>query len=258
MFAIEPTNGKKFISFMWPGFVGTLSGINEDGVYSMMNFGISSSTQVQYQNATPVSWIVKNILTKSSVTTTHEQVQSIIESFNSASGGPCVTGCVLFMIKPYHKKVMDSPSFVYEGDWKKGMMRLPGMADPFDIEDGILATNHFNVYGVDGDTGPEYNFGRKMSFGSLWRYMAGNSKMQGYTRSPLHNGKGSARRIQEFLRTVQHGTTEHAIIYAPDVDQETGKVRNIYFNVALASTESNTAWDAPYLEFAAFKFDEVF
>ncbi len=260
MFAIEPSQGKKYVSFMWPGFVGTLSAINEDGVYTMMNFGVSSSTSVVYQNATPVSWIVRDMMVKpkSADDATPENMQKIIEKYNAASGGPCVAGCVLFIMKPYHKNTVGSPSFVYEGDWKQGFMRLPGMADPFQLNDAILATNHFNVYGVDPDLGPMYNFGRYQSFSSLWRYTAGNSKVQGYSRSPITQGRVGVEQLAELLRTVQHGSTEHAIIYNPLVDQHSGKLAQIVFHVALASTDRTTAWDAPYLGFLSFDFNSLF
>lgn len=37
LFAVDPAEPgyKRWFSAMWPGFVGTISGINEEGLYSM-------------------------------------------------------------------------------------------------------------------------------------------------------------------------------------------------------------------------------
>jgi len=41
LFAVDPSEPgrRRWVSTMWPGFVGTLSGINEEGLYSMENAG---------------------------------------------------------------------------------------------------------------------------------------------------------------------------------------------------------------------------
>merc|ERR1719223_531534 len=40
--AVQPDDGSlRYVHFIWPGFVGSISGLNERGVYVMMNDGSS-------------------------------------------------------------------------------------------------------------------------------------------------------------------------------------------------------------------------
>lgn len=117
IFAIEPTESKlKYVSIMWPGFVGTLSSVNEQGVYGMMNVG-SVGDGISVHGATPVNWLLRQVLASVSPQDfTPQNVQNILESMKSKEGGACVSGCVLFFANPYTDPTKP-PAFAYESDF---------------------------------------------------------------------------------------------------------------------------------------------
>ncbi|MBN2246285.1 MAG: DUF2141 domain-containing protein, partial [Candidatus Aminicenantes bacterium] len=63
VFAVAPSESghKRWVSTMWPGFVGTISGINEEGLYSMENAGGSGPGPVP-DGIVPCSWIQRLVL----------------------------------------------------------------------------------------------------------------------------------------------------------------------------------------------------
>jgi hypothetical protein len=261
-FAVDPNtnhNGslKRYVSMMWPGFIGTLTGVNEDGLYNMMNYGTSSSDKAQFIHATPVTFIVQNLLSEQANVPldqfTADAALKQINTFNSKTGGACVTGCVLFFAKPYRLGSNEIPSFVFEGDWVNGMMRLPTQAQPTYINDTILATNHFHVYGVDPKTHDSHvNFGKQVYFNTLARYDRGSARIESYTRTPTVRGKMGFNEIESALQIVAAGTTEHSVIY---------RMENNIVTIAVTIAEPfnmKTAWDAPYLTWTEFQFEELF
>ena len=255
-FAVTPSSGSKYVSMMWAGFLGTLSGVNEHGQYLMMNYGVSSNENPEWNRVVPVNWIARQLLAYPSVPIEKANAQTAlqqIQRFNAKTGGPCITGCVLFFAKPYVNGSTDSPAYVYEGDYRNGLMRLPTEADPRHIDDVILASNHYHKYGVDPRTGPHYNFGRLMYFDTLVRYQAGSSRVKSY--HDVHHIKGNVSEVltEEVLQTVAHSTTEHSIV----VKNVGNKERWIY--IALARlTDMHVGWDAPFLEWQSFKFEDFF
>jgi len=255
VFAVSPKNGKKYASMMWPGFLGTLSGVNEDGQYLIMNYGVSSNEKPEWDQVVPVNWIVRQLLAYPSVPIEKANAQSTlahIQQFNAKTGGPCITGCVLFFAKPYVNGSSDSPAYVYEGDYKSGLMRLPTQADPTYINDAILASNHYHKYGVDPKVGPHYNFGRLMYFDTLVRYQAGSYKVKSYDDVLYLKGNVNEVLVEQVLQSVAHGTTEHSIVV-----KNSGKDKWIYIAVA-RHQDMNVGWDAPYLEWQPFQFEDFF
>jgi hypothetical protein len=255
IFAIHPSSGKRFVSMMWPGFIGTLSGVNEDGQYIMMNYGVSSSLQPEWNQVVPVNWIVKQLLQYPKVNIDEANAKTTLDQvklYNAKTGGPCITGCILFFAKPYKNNSKESPVYVYEGDYKDGFMRIPGEADPIYIEDLILASNHYHKYGVDPSKGPHYNFGRLQYFDTLVRYQSGSNKVTSYNDVATISGRISQLHARDALQSVAHGTTEHSIIY-----RNAGNT--IFIEIAIAERyELKKGWDAPYLEWASFAFHEFF
>ena len=62
IFAIDATTSiSRIVSILWPGFVGSLSAINEDGVYVMMNTGNMNKAKV-IGDITPISIIGRSII----------------------------------------------------------------------------------------------------------------------------------------------------------------------------------------------------
>src|SRR5690606_20218262 len=173
-----------------------------------------------------------------------QTVLSKINHFKSIPGGSCGSSCVLFVTKPVRYR---EPAFLYEGDFQGGLMRMPGQAIP-KLPSVLVASNHFHIYGVDPDIGPSYNFGKQVYYNTLQRYGSGSDKVLSLSRTA--HGQGDEKRIIELLRTAAHGTTEHSVLYHP----RNGKV---VFSVSNADMKL-LAWDAPYLDFIEYEFEELF
>jgi len=229
---------------MWPGFLGTLTAINEDGFYIMMNTGKTKNGNVTQLN--PISWVVRQaIFSFSSEDATPSNIQAFMLKYKSSGGGISDTGSNLVLVRklkaPY--SIQNPPSYVYENDKYGGVMRLPAQIDPY-IDTCILATNHFKIYGVD-PYNPTLNFGQPISFSSEYRYFVAANSFTSWdrTRHKLD--------ITDFVNLEQRtasGTTEHSVIYLPD---------NMQFYIA--NTNMATAlWDAPYETFTLFQFVELF
>ncbi|KAG2370662.1 hypothetical protein C9374_007680 [Naegleria lovaniensis] len=258
---IESTNSfdRKYISVMWPGFVGTLSAINEDGVYSMMNYG-RTHPNTTWSSGAPVSWILKEVIQKTSLElATPSYIQQFIEkNFRSQPGGACLTGCILVFS---HRITSNSslqnspPSFVYESDWKGGMMRLPQQAFPRFVKSSIGASNHNHLYGVEsGDRDSTFNFGIRNGFSSMWRYQVTSNLIDVWARSvysKVQDPNFCNSQMREILRRAAHGQTEHSIMFRP---LNNGK---IFIDIAVAQATFN-GWDAPYLDFVTFEFNDLF
>jgi len=211
----------------------------------------TSHPNFELLDATPVAMIVKGVITTLSASdASNSSVLQTIEKFSSANGGSCTTGCVLVFSRPFvPTSSYIIPAFVYEGDFEGGLMRLPGQVTPTQ-PNSIMATNHFHIYGVDPYVGPFVNFNQTVGFDSLWRYMTGQSAVQAFNRTGVCVGKEILTRI---LQSVTHGQTEHSVIFVPGTSS--GSDHTIYLSVAAMDS---SAWDAPYLHWDEFTFEELF
>ncbi|EFC41574.1 hypothetical protein NAEGRDRAFT_80691 [Naegleria gruberi] len=255
---------KRYVSVMWPGFIGTLSAINEDGVYSMMNYGVNQPGTI-WSQGTIVAWIVKDIIQKTSAAmATPPFIQQQIESRKGTMGGSCMTGCILvFSRRVNNVSNKYPPSFVYEGDWKSGMMRVPGQAYPYFVNNSIGASNHNHLYGVEsGDRDSMKNFGQGNGFSSMWRYQAASNLIDEWARSielPITEQTKSSHlaeidcnsQMRQVLQRACRGYTEHSIMFRPMND---GKI-NIDISVAQPTFNG---WDAPFLDYTSLEFNEFF
>ena len=100
------------------------------------------------------------------------------------------------------------------------------------------------MYGVRPDR-PGRSFGRQPSFSSRWRYEAGKSLVEAWTRRQRPIGTPEMVRL---LQTVAHGTTEHSIVFR--ANQRT---------IAIAVDDlAPDLWDAPFHGFKTFAFADFF
>lgn len=242
IFAIDPSEEyqKRYVSMMWPGFVATLSGINEEGFYSMENAGVTGRGSI-VNKLVPFSWTMRESLVAMGANATPDLVQRFIDDFDNSSGGVCGPGCITLFAVPY--KGQPNPAFVLEGDRFGDTIRLAEAAAP-KIPGVIAASNHHQQYGVD-PAEPGMNFGAPPTFSSQWRYEVGMHKLEGWYRTGRQIGTPEMR---DLLQTVAHGTTEYAIITRPNKRE---------FDVSVASMKAEP-WDAPYRNWTTFKFEEVF
>ena len=238
-FAVAPAERgrKRWVSTMWPGFVGTISGINEDGLYGMENAGPSGPGKV-VGGLVPCAWTQRHVLETLGADATPESVLAAMNRFKCQGGGVTAAGSVILWAVPYAGQ--EAPAFIYEGDRNGGLMRTPARVRPFDAHD-ILGTNHYRVYGVDG-RGPRYNFGRPVF---CWRYEAGLAALEAWGRV---NRKAGLEDMKRLLQTVAHGSTEYAVIFLANE----GKI------LVADDDLKPDLWDAPYLKWIEFDFDELF
>jgi len=117
IFAVDPGSPKyKFISFMWPGFIGTSSGFNETGLYIMENAGQTGGQGNPSQNLTPSLYLLKYILENfSSKDVNIPTIQKIIDEHKGNKGGTFAPGIILVFLHP----VIDHQKYLEKKDEKK-------------------------------------------------------------------------------------------------------------------------------------------
>jgi uncharacterized protein (DUF2141 family) len=242
LFAVDPSEPghKRWVSTMWPGFVGTLSGINEEGLYSMENAGGTGPGPV-VGGIVPCSWVQRHILETQGGDSTPESILQAMEDFRSEGGGITAPGSIILWAVPFRGQ--PSPAFVWEGDRFGGVMRKPTDVRPLDTTN-IMATNHHLVYGYESSH-PNRSFGRPISFSSLWRYEAGMNALEAWSRKAKPLGVDEAI---ELLQIVSHGTTEYSVLFLANERRILVAVDNLQTDM----------WDAPYMKWAEFSFDELF
>ncbi len=242
LFAIDPSKPerKRWFSAMWPGFVGTISGINENGLYGMENAGGTGPGKV-VGGVVPCSWIQRCVLEIEGSDATPESVHKLMQDFKCEGGGITTPGSIILWAVPYHDQ--EPPAFVYEGDRFGGAMRTPTEVRPTDPTN-ILASNHHKVYGFNPDQ-PDRSFGKPISFSSRWRYEAVMNMLEAWSRQGKSLGVAEAKQL---LQTVCHGTTEYSVIFLANE-------RKILVAVDDLKTDM---WDAPYMEWKQFDFENLF
>ncbi len=242
LFAIEPSEPerKRWFSAMWPGFVGTISGINEDGLYSMENAGGTGPGTV-VKSIVPCSWVQRYVLEKEGSRAAPESILKLMQEFKCEGGGITTPGSIILWAFPYHDQ--EAPAFVYEGDRFGGSMRIPTEVRPTDTTN-IMASNHHKVYGFDPDQ-PDRSFGKPISFSSLWRYEVGMNMLEAWSRAGKSLGIAEAKQL---LQTVSHGTTEYSVIFLANEKR-----------ILVAVDDLKTdLWDAPFMEWKEFDFEKLF
>lgn len=242
VFAVDPAEPgrRRWVSTMWPGFVGTISGVNEEGLYGMENAGGSGPGPVP-EGIVPCSWIQRLVLEKQGREATPESVLEMMKPFVSSTGGITAAGSIILWAVPY--KGQAAPAFVYEGGRTGFAVRTPGEVRPSDAE-SILASNHHLKFGFDPER-PDESLGSPIGFSSLWRYQTAAGTLEAWARRGVPLGLEEAVRL---LQQVAHGSTEYAVIF---------KANEMRILVAVDDLAADL-WDAPYCEWTEFSFDELF
>lgn len=242
LFAIDPAEQgqKRWVSAMWPGFVGTISGINEEGVYSMENAGGSGPGPIPGK-VVPCAFIQRNLLEHSGAEITPEQVMDRMSAFAGTGGGITAAGSIILWASPYRGQ--PAPAFVFEGSRTGSAIRKPWEKAPENPYD-IMATNHHLVLGYNPEQ-PNYSLGVPVSLSSLWRYEAGKEKLKAWERQ---NKLLDIESAKELLQTVAHGTTEYSVIFSANE-----------MKILIAVDDLKTdLWDAPYQPWITYSFEELF
>ena len=242
VYAVDPseTDRKRWVSTLWPGFVGTISGINEEGLYSMENAGASGPGPIP-DRVVPCSWIQRIILEKQGRDASPESVLEMMKPYVCSTGGITAAGSIILWAVP--DTGQESPAFVYEGGRAGFALRSPSDVRPVD-PNNIMASNHHLVYGFDPER-PGESLRRAVSFSSRWRYETGMHTLEAWSRQGLSLGRDEAIRL---LQQVAHGTTEYSVIYLANENR-----------ILIAVDDLKTdMWDAPYRKWKEFHFDELF
>ena len=122
-------------------------------------------------------------------------------------------------------------------------MRSPADVRPTDPTN-IMASNHHLVYGFDTDR-PDHSLGRPVSFSSRWRYEVGMNTLEAWSRQGKPLGVNEAKKL---LQMVSHGTTEYSVIFLAN-----------QMRILVAVDDLKTdMWDAPYMDWIEFQFDDLF
>jgi hypothetical protein len=242
VYAVDPSEPgrRRWVSTMWPGFVGTISGVNEEGLYSMENAGGSGPGPVP-DGVVPCSWIERFILERQGSDASPESVLEMMKPFTSSTGGITTAGSIILWAAPY--KGQEAPAFIYEGGRAGFAVRGPRDVRPVDPAN-IMASNHHLVYEFD-PARPGDSLGSPVSFSSRWRYETGMQTLEAWSRQHKALGVDEAVRL---LQQVAHGTTEYAVIFLANE-------RRILIAVDDLKTD---LWDAPYMKWTGFQFDELF
>jgi hypothetical protein len=242
VYAVVPSEPgcRRWVSTMWPGFVGTISGVNEEGLYSMENAGGSGPGPIP-DGVVPCSWIERFILEKQGSDATPESVLEMMKPFTSSTGGITTAGSIILWAVP--NRGQESPAFIYEGGRAGFALRRPRDVRPMNPAN-IMASNHHLVYGFDPDR-PGDSLGSPVSFSSRWRYETGLQTLEAWSRQRKPLGADDAVRL---LQQVAHGTTEYAVIFLANEGR-----------ILIAVDDLKTdVWDAPYMKWAGFSFDGLF
>jgi hypothetical protein len=242
VYAVDPSEPgrKRWVSTMWPGFVGTISGVNEDGLYSMENAGGSGPGAIP-RGVVPCSWIQRIILEKQGGDASPESVLQMMKPFTCSLGGITAAGSIILWAVPYMGQ--ESPAFVFEGGRAGYAIRTPTDIRPFN-PNNIMASNHHLVYGFDPER-PGRSLGRAVSFSSRWRYETGMHTLEAWSRLEKSAGQEEAIRL---LQQVAHGSTEYSVIFMANE-------RRILIAVDDLKTD---LWDAPYMDWIDYHFDALF
>lgn len=163
---------------MWPGWVLTYTGVNEDGVYCCINAGkIHNPGLYLYLgnvgpgqvvgNIRPVGYIQRSILSQQSPLSVGG-VADTMENNKCDGGGALGAGAVMVFASPkLEGSERNFGAFMYESDRYGGAIRLPGQRRPLSKET-IMAANHFLVYGAEKSEHSDYSnpivFGFRVSY----------------------------------------------------------------------------------------------
>lgn len=270
LFAVNSREGSKqyrYISLSWPGSVGSLSGVNETGLYCMENAG-PSHIGGRIKGFTPVSYAATHVLrTIDARRTTDIEVKAAFEVFacdpklnqdqnvwptkqaKSDFKGPiCGPGSV-FVLTTNSSEGPDA--FVLEGDRYGGRMRRAMQTVPY-LPDCIMATNHYYLYGfTTSSSGNCQNFDLPVSFSSLHRYESMRYRLEMQFRSSNRIRTVNLQDICALMQSACEGRTEHAIAVEIELNG------NITLHVYLAASEFGM-WYAPYEQPRTIRFEDLF
>lgn len=273
VFAVAPSEQDRlrYVSVMWPGHIGTLSAMNEDGVSIMLNCGTMGPGSIA-TNVTAIEWTIRDLITSTLQSNCKPSyISEKLNEYKCSEGGVSAAGSVLVLTRPvpenYDVEDEDSaPGFIAELDRYGGMIRTADNYIP-----AIFESNHFILYGVDADSesdpsNPEYNFGEAIGFSSRWRLQAIRSVLESINRTTEVNSLNKissltiGQSVSKIMRAPAHGATEHSIAFKPSSSKLYSNNRRDH-QIAIANSQpwlTSEQWDAPYGTWIEYNFEDLF
>ena len=264
--AVAGEGERRFVSVMWPGHVGGLSLMNEDGLYLMLNVGSMGRGGVA-TNVTAIEYVMRGLVSSlSSADATAQRVSTELGRYRGSLGGVSASGTNIVFARKRPKATATQAEmqieedgedkvaalgFVAELDRYQSTLRLPSTAH----SNLIAATNHFVSHGVNASADPSddpqspwQNFGVPVGHETYWRYEALLSALRSRARNkqPIAGLADAA----SLLQRAAHGTTEHSVAFAPE---------RLEIALAIANPrQTHGRWDAPYGQWTTYAFSELF
>jgi len=227
----EPAGKNRFISIMWPGFIGTYSGMNEEGV-GLFDHAGNSLTDKELSGFIPWSITCRILLEELRAKDGPEKVEKIFDTLRSKHGGVVACGAILHLVFPYDGKRV--PACIVEADREGEVVRMPGDVPPYD-KFSLACTNTFLKYKLS-PLSPVYN---------CPRYTKYRERIRGLIAQGLPVGR---REIVEMVGAGGNVTTEHTIIFYPG---------RLQFELANEDLK-NGVREAAFCRFVKFDFNELF
>ena len=155
-----------------------------------------------------------------------------------------MSGCILISAQPANEANTSIGGLLFEGDAWGGAVRAAGEVRPLEPT-LLMASNNYWTYKAEG--APFRCNGKSTSFYTQWRYEVAQDRFEARSRVGASLSVDSAT-MKSLLQSVSDGFTEHALIWHPN---------SLTLEVAVASLEY-PMWDASYLEWETFAFDDLF
>jgi hypothetical protein len=229
--AYEPAGKKRFISIMWPGFIGTYSGMNEEGV-GLFDHAGNSRTDTELGGFIPWSLTCRAVLEEVGRKEGIARVKKVFDSLRSKNGGVVACGAILHLVFPSDGE--RTPACIIEADREGELIRLPGDVPPHD-RFSLVCSNTFLKYKTT-PLSPVFN---------CPRYIKYKERLTSIVARKLPVGR---REIVEMLGAGGNLGTEHTIILYPD---------RLRLEIANEDLKSGVR-EAAFCRFVSFGFDELF
>jgi len=169
----NPTKGYKFMTVTWGGFVGAVSGMNDQGLSVTIN---AAKSELPTASATPVSLVTREILQyakniNEAIAIAKSRKMFVSESFLVASAA-------------------DNKAVVIE--------KTPGELDVYDPQkDFIVCANHFQSKGLGKS---KLNVEQEKESASSYRYQRLMELLDANARLPNGQGKNTVQKTINILR----------------------------------------------------------
>ncbi|MBL7073804.1 hypothetical protein ISS37_01010 [candidate division KSB1 bacterium] len=233
IFAVEPASPKKkkWVSVMWPGFIGTYSGMNEEGVgiFDHSGNGKSDPAIAGYR---PGTLIMRDVLETVGAKNTVSEAEKAMMTFRGPKGGPFNSGEILFIVSPYVGQKV--PAAIYEVDMEGGVMRYPDEARPT-CSYNLVCTNTYLKYRVSPNHAVRF----------CRRYADLADRLVAFK---VYGKSIGTPEIIELIQVSGNRTTEHSIIFRPNQMTIDLAYENLVYDIR----------EAALCEWTSYRWEELF